>query len=248
MVSSTIGGAVRSARERAGWSRETLAHHSGLSCAAIAQIESGRRQDVRLASLVALARALDVSVDYLAAERRAAGARPLLEHRALVYSTDSEYLAAAGPFFVEGVERGEGLLAVTSRRQIRLLRKHLGAATVHVEFRDSSEWYRSPTHALTGYRAYVADRVESGARWIRILGEPVWARRSQSEVAAWTRYESILNLSLSSAPATIMCPYDTRSVPQPILDEAHETHPELADGGAVLQSDLYRQPEDFLLA
>ena len=57
--------ALRAARARAGWSRETLAHHSGVSWSAIAQIESGRRRDVRLSSLSALADALGVSVDEL---------------------------------------------------------------------------------------------------------------------------------------------------------------------------------------
>src|ERR1700738_2780915 len=65
VASSQVGRTLRSARERAGWSREALAHHSGLSWAAIAQIESGRRREVRLGSLVALANALAVSVDYL---------------------------------------------------------------------------------------------------------------------------------------------------------------------------------------
>src|SRR5438105_15524308 len=66
MVASRVAASVRSARERAGWSREALAHYSGLSWAAIAQIESGRRQEVRVSSLLALAGALGVSVDYLA--------------------------------------------------------------------------------------------------------------------------------------------------------------------------------------
>ena len=52
-------------REAKGWSRETLAHHAGLSFAAIAQLETCRRQDPRLSTLVALARALEVSLDEL---------------------------------------------------------------------------------------------------------------------------------------------------------------------------------------
>ena len=61
----SIAAALRRAREDRGWSREDLAHHSGVSYGAIAQIETGRRTDVRLRSLVALADALGVSVDAL---------------------------------------------------------------------------------------------------------------------------------------------------------------------------------------
>ena len=69
MVRSRLEGTVRSARERVGWSREALAYHSGLSGAAIAQIESGRRREVRVTTLLALSRALEVSVDYLVGSR-----------------------------------------------------------------------------------------------------------------------------------------------------------------------------------
>jgi DNA-binding Xre family transcriptional regulator len=62
----SIAATLRSIRERRGWSREDLALQSGVSAAAIAQLETGRRVDVRLRSLVALADALGVSLDELA--------------------------------------------------------------------------------------------------------------------------------------------------------------------------------------
>ncbi|MGD0195929.1 MAG: helix-turn-helix transcriptional regulator, partial [Candidatus Dormibacteria bacterium] len=64
-MASRLALSLQSARERRGWSRETLAHRSGLSWAAIAQIESGRRREVRASTLLALSSALGVSVDYL---------------------------------------------------------------------------------------------------------------------------------------------------------------------------------------
>lgn len=221
-----------------GWSREALAFHSGLSCAAITQIESGRRQDVRLASLVALAAALGISVDYLVGAA-AAVAPKLLEHRALVYDSDAAYLASVVPFVREGIARGDCVLVVTARAQTRRLRRALGDDADGVEFRDSAEWYRSPIGALTNYRAFMDDRFAEGARWVRIIGEPLWAGRSRAEVAEWTRYESMLNLALASAPATIVCPYDARSASRGILAGAGHTHP----GSAA-----YREPEEFLLS
>ena len=245
-MSSRVGEALRSARERAGWSREALAFHSGLSCAAIAQIESGRRQEVRLSTLSALARALGVGVDYLVGGRAAVSPN-LLRHRVLIYSSDEEYVAATAPFLVEGAQRSECALVVTTRRQIELLRAALGDDASPIEFRESSDWYRSPRSALDAYRAFVADRFESGAPWIRIIGEPLWAGRSDAEVATWTRYESMVNLSLASSPATIVCPYDTRSIRDEILVDARRTHPEVVEGGASGTSPTYRGAEDFLL-
>jgi len=244
-MTSRIGASLKAARARLGWSRETLAHHSGVSWSAIAQIESGRRRDVRLSSLSALADALGVSVDYLIGT--AATAPKLLEHRVLAYGSDEEYLATAIPFLTEGMERSDCLLAVTTEAQIELLRDTLDDRAEDVEFADSADWYRSPDAALKGYRTFVNENFEAGAAWIRIVGEPVWAGRSDAEITAWTRYESILNLAFASSPATIVCPYDMRSLPVEVVADARLTHPEVAHGIDATANPAYRGPEDFLV-
>jgi transcriptional regulator with XRE-family HTH domain len=243
---SRLARAVRSARERAGWTREELAVHSGLSWAAIAQIESGRRQEIRVSSLLALAGALGVSVDYLAGGG-ATVAPNLLRHRALVYGSDDEYVTAALPFLRDGLNGAEAVLVVTAARQAGLLRDALGSHAAQVEFADSASWYSSPGAALRAYRDYVGEHFERGAPWVRILGEPLWAGRSDAEVTAWTRYESMLNIAFAPAPATIVCPYDTRSVPDHVVADARHTHPEVAQAGGGDARSGYREPEEFLL-
>ncbi len=246
MVSSRVGTALRTARERSGWNREALAYHSGVSWSAIGQIESGRRKDVRLSSLVALAAALQVSVDYLVGGK-ATIAPNLLAHRAFVYRSDEEFIASAAPFLAEGVERSECVLAVATKWQTDRLRDALGDEAHDIRFEDSAEWYTSPVDTLNAYRSFVTEEFARGAHWLRILGEPVWAGRSKADMAAWTRYESFINLSFASAPATLMCPYDARSVPKNALADARRTHPEFAHAGESDTSAEYRSPEDFLL-
>jgi transcriptional regulator with XRE-family HTH domain len=246
MASSRLGGSLRSARERMGWSREALAYHSGLSWAAIAQIESGRRQEVRVSSLVALASALGVSVDYLVGGS-ATLSPELFKHRLLVYGSDDEYVAAVVPFLVEGIARSDAVLAAPSERQGGLLRDALGDDAKHVEFLDSVEWYRSLRGAATGYRTLVKERYHRGAPWIRIIGDAVWAGRSEPQVAEWFRYESMVNLALASSPATIMCSYDGQTLPTDVLADARRTHPEVAGSGDVTASLAYQEPADFLL-
>ena len=229
-----------------GWTREALAYHSGLSWAAISQIESGRRQEVRVSSLVALASALGVSVDYLVGG--AATVSPqLLIHRALIYGSDEEYLAATVPFLLEGITREECVLAVTGSRQAGLLRDALGDNAAHVEFSAASEWYTSLSGAANGYRTFVSERFEGGASWIRVIAEPVWTGWSEAEVAEWVRYESMINLALASSPATVVCSYDTRSAPDTAIDGAPSTHPELAGGCDATTNIAYREPQAFLL-
>lgn len=237
---------MKAARARLGWSREALAYHSGVSWSAIAQIESGRRRDVRLRSLSALADALGVSVDHLIGTT-AAVASQLLEHRVLPYGSDEAFLAGAVPFIAEGVERSDSLLAVMTEAKLELLRDTLDEHSDHVELADWAEWYRSPNDAMSRYGAFVIEKVEAGAFWIRIVAEAAWASDTDAEIATWTRYESLVNLLFASSPVTFMCTYDEGPFSTEALDDARRTHPTVAHGSGATASPAYRKPEDLLL-
>jgi transcriptional regulator with XRE-family HTH domain len=246
MGASRIGAVLRLARGRVGWSREALAYHSGVSGAAIAQIESGRRQDIRLSTLTGLAGALGVSVDYLAGRPTAAPA--LFQHRVVTYGSDEAFLAAASPFLSDGVEESHWLLAVTTPAKEALLRDSLGDRAACVEFADWENWYRSPRHALDNYGAFVSQKSEAGAVWIRVVAEAAWANDTEAEIREWTRYESLVNLVFASSPATILCTYDERTFPGEVLASARQTHPELVHGHDASPSRAYQAPEDYLLS
>jgi transcriptional regulator with XRE-family HTH domain len=244
---SPIASRVRSERQRRGWSREALAYRSGLSHAAVTQIESGRRQDVRLASLSALADALGVSIDYLVG-RACEGDAPLLEHRAFVYASGSDFLATVVPFLRDGVRSGDAVLVVTTGKQIRRLRSALGDEASYVDFHSSAGWYRTPVETLDRYQAYLDRPSDRDGHWTRIIGEPVWAGRSAAEIEQWVRYESVINLSLRARPASIVCPYDASVLPSAVVDAARRTHPEIASGTGAMASAAYVEPESLLLA
>jgi transcriptional regulator with XRE-family HTH domain len=240
-----IGSRVRTARERLGWSRETLAFHSGISWSAITQVESGRRTNLRPATLEALARALGVTIDYLVAGRRPVPM--MLNHRALTYANDDEFAASAVPFVEEALERSEPALVVTGKANRKLLERRLGSGAGAVEFADQTKWYRTPTAALKSYTDFLDAKLDAGAAWVRIIGEPVWASRSKEQIQLWTRYESLINLAFSGAPVTIMCPYDTRALDPDIVRQAHVTHPHTVESGHITASAEYVEPGDFLL-
>jgi transcriptional regulator with XRE-family HTH domain len=238
-----MGDRVKAARDRLRWSRETLAHRSGLSWSAIEQIESGRRRRARPDTLRALARALGVTIDYLLDGGSAPG---MLRHQVLLYEDEPGFLAAIAPFLLEGAERSEAALAVTSGRNIEILRQKLGSAADRIEFVDAEQWYRTPASALDAYRGFLDKRLE-GCAWARIVGEPVWAGRSEEEVRVWNHYESLLNLVLAPLPVTVLCPYDVRSVDPGIAAAARLTHPEIVDGDHAAENPMYQDPGDFVL-
>jgi transcriptional regulator with XRE-family HTH domain len=228
---------LRSARERLSWNRETLAFHSGVSWSAIAQIETGRRRNIRPSTLAALSGALQVSVDYLVTGRPAS--EPMLEHRALLYSDGDEFAACVGLFLQEAVERGEPALVVTVPENIERLRGTLGADAARVEFRDRSQSYKAPLQALEGHQSFVEQALESGASWVRLVSEVAWQGLSEPAARAWGQYEALLNVMFANAPATVVCPFDTGSVRQETLEMAAATHPQLMDGKGLSDSAHY---------
>jgi anti-sigma regulatory factor (Ser/Thr protein kinase) len=175
-----------------------------------------------------------------AAERHASlsGARYLLElrpaggltHGALIYGAEDEYVAIAAPFVEQGLERHEPVLAVTTPRNFELLSNALGTRAEGVEFRDSGEWYHNPSHTLLAYERYV-EHADSDR--VRIVGEPVWDGLSTAAMTEWTRYESLLNVELALAAVSLLCPYDTRALPEAIVAQARRTHPELHGSSGV---------------
>jgi hypothetical protein len=207
-------------------------------------VESGRRRNLRPGTLVALAGALGVTIDYLVTGRSAA---PMLDHGALVYGSDSEFTSVAAPFLAEALERSEAAIVVTSPGNAELLKGELGHQAGRVEFADQASWYRTPIGALDGYRAFMNASLEAGAPWVRIIGEPLWGGRSESETRTWTQYESLLNLVFSADPVTVLCPYDTRTVSRETAADACVTHPHVIGCQTRDDGPEYADPSAFVL-
>jgi transcriptional regulator with XRE-family HTH domain len=243
--SGGIGSRVRAARERLGWTREALAFHSGVSWSAIAQMESGRRRNLRPSTLAALSGTLGVSIDYLVDGGKSPSM--MLDHSAFPYRTEDQFGKTMGSFLAEGVERSEAILAVTTLPNIELLREHLGNAAGSVEFADSRGFLSTPIVALEAFRIFSEASLERGARWVRILGEPRWTDRSDAEVRLWTRLESLFNLVFAASPLTLVCPYDERSVAPEIVRQAHLTHPHTVGDRGISKSSDYIDPSRFAL-
>lgn len=167
-----------------------------------------------------------------------------LIHQGLVYGTDEQFLSATVPFCRDGLERDDAVLAVTTAANIGHLRDSLGDDAARVEYVDANAWYRAPGRTLAAYHRYVDERAGRHRR-IRIIGEPVWAGRDALATGEWTRYESIINLAFADSAAWIVCPYDTRVVPAPVVDDARRTHPDLVTGPAAEPSPAYLAPALF---
>jgi transcriptional regulator with XRE-family HTH domain len=216
---------------------------AGLSWSAIAQIESGRRTNIRPATLVALAGALGVSVDHLLGGGPAPPA--MAQHRALPYAGEQAFATAAAPIVREGLERSEAVLVITAKPNQRALSRELGTDAARTEIADSARWYKTPKDALAAGQGFLDDSLARGASWVRVIGEPVWDGLSRSAIRAWAMYEAVVNLRFAQAPATIVCPYDTASLASGIVKQMHLTHPEIIHDGVAGENPAYVEPGTF---
>ncbi len=169
----------------------------------------------------------------------------ILEHDAMFYRSEDEFVRTLAPFLREGMHQGEAAVAVTTARNIGALRDELGAEAASVRFVDAEEWYLRPPSTIAGYDRVLGELTAQGAPRVRVIGE-VQFGATVDEHVTWTRYEAAINRSFQWSPAWIVCPYDTTTLPQPILEHARNTHPSIWESESRGMSDRYVAPERFL--
>ncbi|MGW6014958.1 anti-sigma factor RsbA family regulatory protein [Streptomyces sp. NPDC055210] len=164
-------------------------------------------------------------------------------HPALFYRDDQEYLAGTVPFIREGLAAKEPVAVAAPAARLELITAALGPAAETVHLVDMTLAGRNPGRIIPSVLRAFAD-ARPGVR-VRIIGEPVWPGRTPVEYPACIQHEALINEAFSGREVTILCPYDARSLPQDVLDDAHATHPVLITGGREWPSETY-DPEKVL--
>ncbi|GAA4231436.1 sensor histidine kinase [Actinomadura meridiana] len=164
-----------------------------------------------------------------------------LEHRAFLYRDVDEFLSVTVPFLTSGLDRDQAVIAVVRQPNLTALRDVLGTSPPIV-FYDSAEFYQHPVHTLRDYQAVVK---QSQPRRLCALAEPVWDGWDDRQTLEWIRYESLINVVFESSGARALCPYDTATLPDRIVDEARRTHPLLLASGHTDPSGEYIDPVTF---
>ena len=127
------------------------------------------------------------------------------------------------PFIVEGLEQEHPIAASVPARQLRLLRDGLGSAADDVLLLDMEVEGRNPGRIIPAVLRRFAD--SHPGKHVRIIGEPIWAARSDLEYPACAQHEALINLAFAGRDVTIACPYDTASLDEHVVTDALATHP-----------------------
>lgn len=168
-----------------------------------------------------------------------------LRHDALFYGSDDEFTEPMTAFVTEGLASGDAAVVVATDRNNDLLRGALGSAAKEVTFIDADEWYQRPGKTIEGYHRVLNELTSAGAPLVRVIGQVRFGHRPD-EQRSWTRYEAVLNQVFDSSPAWIVCPYDTKTLPDHVLEHASQTHPQVWEQKNRRVSDRYVSPSSLL--
>ena len=161
-------------------------------------------------------------------------------HEAFLYRDSDEFLRGMLDFICEGIEAGEPVFVVLCAEKIERVREALGKDADRVLFADMAEVGANPARIIAAWRKFVDEHGVDG-RPIRGIGEPIWAGRSDPELAECHRHESLLNLAFSNTPAfRLLCPYDVSALDPSVVEEAARTHPFVSDVHSCRESASYR--------
>ncbi|MFE6521024.1 anti-sigma factor RsbA family regulatory protein [Streptomyces sp. NPDC057794] len=167
-------------------------------------------------------------------------------HPAFFYRDEQEYLDVTVPFVRDGLAAGEPVAVAVPAENLALVRDALGEDAAAVRLLDMREAGRNPGRIIPGVLRAFADGQPDGRR-VRIIGEPIWAGRSATEYPACAQHEALINAAFRGSTATILCPYDTRGLPEHVLADAHATHPVvIAEGSRTARDSAAYAPADVV--
>lgn len=168
-----------------------------------------------------------------------------LFHETATYGSDVELLDLVVPFVEEGVAAGEPVLLALDEPKADLCRGALGPLP-GVTYVGGAERDARPATTLRTHLDAFSTLLGRGAAQVRVAGE-VPHPGSGSPWGPWARYEAAVNRAFADLPVWGLCPYDTRTAPPEVLDDALCTHPFVASvAGHHRENDRYLAPEAFV--
>lgn len=162
------------------------------------------------------------------------------DHPALLYGDPAEYLAGTLPFIQAGLAAGEPVMVAVPHDNLALIRDGLGDDADRVLLRDMGQAGRNPGRILPG--VLLAFAAAHHGQPFRVIGEPVWAGRTDLEYPACVQHEALINAAFAERHGAILCPYDVRRLAPEVVQDAYRTHPIVATATGRETSRVYGDP------
>jgi anti-sigma regulatory factor (Ser/Thr protein kinase) len=161
-------------------------------------------------------------------------------HETLLYAGDDGFVEGALPFVFEGLEGEEPMLLVLSADKIERIRGELNGDNDRVLFADMAQVGSNPARIIPTWRTFVTEHGRGNGP-VRGIGEPIWSGRTPDELVECQRHEELLNLAFADDPDfRLLCPYDTESLDDAVIEEAVRSHPVVVEDGVRRESAAFR--------
>ncbi len=165
-------------------------------------------------------------------------------HEALFYAGEHEFVERTTAFVRAGLEADEPVLVMALAPKVRALRADLGVDAARVLWADVAEVGANPARLIPAWRSFVKEHAVAG-RWVRGVGEPIWAERTPEELVECQRHETLLNIAFADSPfLSMLCLYDTEALSASVIAEAMRSHPLVIESGIGRESSAYSGDED----
>ena len=144
-------------------------------------------------------------------------------HPALFYQGPWEYLAGTVPFIMEGLAAGAPVAVAVPEPRLGLLREALGEHAERIQLLDMGVAGRNPGRIIAEVLRATADAHPD--EHVRIIGEPIWPGRSDTEYPACAQHEALINLAFTGRRVSILCPYDVAGLDPLVVADAASDSP-----------------------
>jgi anti-sigma regulatory factor (Ser/Thr protein kinase) len=165
-------------------------------------------------------------------------------HGALLYRTQQEYLDRLVPYISDAVAADQAVLVAVPGPNLAVLAEALGRLTANVVMADMTEVGRNPGRILGEVLSRFVDKHRDQPA--RLIGEPIWATRSEVEYPACVEHEALLNRAFTGRDVTVVCPYDVSQLDPEVIADARRTHPVLWQNGILDHDNAAYAPEAML--
>jgi anti-sigma regulatory factor (Ser/Thr protein kinase) len=169
------------------------------------------------------------------------------QHDALLHDSLEALAGSAASFLRAGLDAGEAAVVAAAPSTAAAVREALGDDPRLLVLDRADAYARRTPTAITAFRR-LADRLAAeGAPRIRVVGETDFGRTPRNWLE-WQRYEAALNHVLARWPLWGMCVFDTRRLPDQVLDSVVATHPVLVADGDRRPNPGFVDPAAYLRA
>lgn len=166
-------------------------------------------------------------------------------HDALLYDDVAQLVGVVAPFLLDGLAAGDAAVVAARADTASALRAAVDAdPRVHILERGDVYRARTPS-AITTIRRLADERSAGGSRRVRMVGEVDFGATERDRLE-WQRYEAVVNEALADRPVWGLCVFDTRALPEPVLESARQTHPSMVTPAGRFPNAGFVPPADYL--